>query len=75
MSSGAHKVSEGTKAAWHKTVDVLTPGEDPKKPPARVAKRDTEPSLWGRMMPGAEAKQPEGPRTVTEWMGQERLKP
>ena len=75
VSNGAHRVGASTKAAWNKTVDVLTPGDDPKKPPARVAKRDSEPSFWSRMIPGQESKQPEGPKTVPEWMAQERLKP
>ena len=75
MSNGVHKVGQGTKAAWNKTVDVLTPGEPAKPSPERVAHRDPEPSLWSRMLPGSQPKQPEGPRTVSEWMGQERLKP
>jgi hypothetical protein len=74
VTNGAHRVGASTKAAWQKTVDVLTPGDETKKPPTRVAKRGTEPSFWSRMT-GQESKQPEGPRTVTEWMGQERLKP
>ncbi|MEX2317356.1 MAG: hypothetical protein WD669_09410 [Pirellulales bacterium] len=75
VTNGANRVGQSTRNAWRKTVDVLTPDGDSKKPPTRVAKRDTEPSLWSRMIPGKDAKPPDGPRTVTEWMRQERLKP
>jgi hypothetical protein len=74
VTSGAHRVRDSTKAAWRKTVDVLTPGEPPTTPP-RLAERNHEPSFWSRMFPGETQKAPEGPRTVNEWMGQERLKP
>jgi hypothetical protein len=78
VKDGAHRVGEGTRAAWHKTVDVLTPGgakPAQRQSSSRVARRDTEPSFWSRFVPGQQQKAPEGPRTVTEWMGQERLKP
>jgi hypothetical protein len=72
VTSGANRVSQSTKAAWQKTVDVLTPGEPASQPP-RVAQRATEPSLWRRMFPGNDPR-PAGPGTVNEWMGQERIK-
>jgi hypothetical protein len=75
VTDGASRVGESTKSAWRKTVDIVTPGS-PAEPAerTRVAQRDTEPSLWSRVFsPGAEKK--EGPQTVTEWMGQERIKP
>jgi hypothetical protein len=74
VTNGASRVRESTKTAWRKTVDVLTPGE-PSATPPRVAERSPEPSFWNRMFPGDTPQAPEGPRTVNEWMGQERLKP
>jgi hypothetical protein len=75
VADGARRVGDSTRAAWHKTVDSLTPGE-----PARtvdnpqLASRDSQPPLWKRMF-GINQPEPEGPRTVTEWMAQERLDP
>lgn len=70
ISSGAQRVSDGTRAAWHKTVDVLTPG-DHTSPNPRVAQGPSQPPLWKRMF-GLSQSQPQGPQTVTEWMAQER---
>lgn len=75
VTTGASRVGQSTKGAWRKTVDVLTPGSSstpPEQP--RVAQRDSQPSLWNRMFsPGPPKK--EGPQTVTEWMGQDRIRP
>jgi hypothetical protein len=63
-------VTEGTRTAWHKTVDFVTPG---KRSEAPVGAGDTHPSWWQRMW-GPKEKN-EGPQTVTEWMAQDRLDP
>ena len=75
VTDGAHKVAQGTKNAWHKTVDALTPG-DPTPAPSngsRIAKRDVEPPFWKRMF-GAEPE-PQGSQTMPEFMAQRRLDP
>jgi hypothetical protein len=75
-ADGARKVRQSTRNAWRKTIDVMTPWDSSEPPEkARVARRDDQPSFWSQVMPGKAEKEPEGPRTVTEWMGQERLKP
>lgn len=63
-------MSDGTKNAWHKTVDWVTPGDG-----SDVAAVQSEPrvSWWDRMWGGEEEQQ--GPETVTEWMAQDRLDP
>jgi hypothetical protein len=73
MAQGAaHKVGQRTRSAWHKTVDVFTPGDAES---ARMARREPpKPPLWKRML-GVEEEKPQGPLTVTEWMAQERLDP
>jgi hypothetical protein len=73
VTNGARRVRQSSRNAWRKTVDLLTPGDD--SPPidgANVARREAEPSIWERM--SGKKKEPEGPRTVTELLGQERLK-
>jgi hypothetical protein len=71
MSNGAHRVGESTRSAWHKTVDIFTPGDSSQPPVIGQAPRQ---SWWSRMRGSAEPPQ-DGPRTVTEWMAQERLDP
>jgi hypothetical protein len=71
--TGARRVADSTRTAWHKTVDVLTPGE-PAANDAFLARSEPRPPLWRRLF-GAEEPQPQGPRTVTEWMAQDRLDP
>lgn len=77
ITDGAHKVATGTKNAWHKTVDALTPGESKTttaaKPSPRVAKREVDPPFWKRMLGAKE--EPQQPQTVPEWMAQQRLDP
>lgn len=76
VTDGAHKVAQGTKKVWHKTVNALTPGESepaPHTPRSHVAKHDAEPSFWQKMFGSKEeVKQPE---TVPQWMAQKRLEP
>jgi len=76
LSDGAHKFSTGTKSAWNKTVDALTPGDDKEKvkaPTPRIAKREIQPPFWKRMF-GAKSELQQ-PQTVPEWMAQQRLDP
>jgi hypothetical protein len=71
VTDGAHRVGTSVSHAWHKTVDVLNPfaGKE-----TSVAQHQSQPSFWSRMFGGEEQK-PQGPRTVTEWMAQQRLDP
>lgn len=75
ITDGAHKVGKSTKAAWHKTVDALTPGESTPRhsPGARVAKRDTEPPFYRKWF--APKEESRGSQTVPEFMAQQRLDP
>ena len=66
-----HSVTEGTRTAWRKTVDFVTPGESSDAP---VVASETRPSWWQRMW-GSEEKKNEGSQTVTEFMAQDRLDP
>ena len=68
VKSGAQGLSQGTKKAWHKTVDAVTPGD---KSTDRLAKREPpKKSWWGRIWPSEE--EPQGSRTIGEFMSQER---
>jgi hypothetical protein len=73
VTDGARRVGDSTRAAWHKTIDVLTPGGASSKTSSRVARRDAKSSWWGRMLGAEDEKQ--GPQTIPEWMAQERLDP
>jgi hypothetical protein len=76
LTDGAQKVSSGTKAAWQKTVDALTPGPATTPTPSnssRIAKRAPEPSVWKRMFGAKQELQQ--PQTVPEWMAQRRVEP
>ncbi len=73
VKQGAQRVGSGTRAAWHKTVDVMTPG-DSNAPTPQVATGPAKPSMWQRMF-GQDKPPEQGPRTVTEWMAQDRLDP
>lgn len=70
---GAERLGDSTHTAWRKTVDALTPDmlQEEDEPRARVAQREP---FWRRVF-GLEQDEPQGPRTVTEWMDQERLNP
>ena len=74
VRQGARRVGDSTRSALRKTVDVLTPGDDSNSESSRIARRETRPPFWKRMFT-TEEPQPEGPRTVTEWMAQDRLDP
>jgi hypothetical protein len=64
-------MTNGTKSAWHKTVDWVTPCDSASEAP--VVADDTLPSWWASMW-GAEDES-QGPQTVTEWMAQDRIDP
>ncbi len=70
-SSPWKSVSEGTRTAWHKTVDFVTPGDGSDAP---VVRSEPQESWWQRMW-GPDEQKDEGPQTVTEWMAQDRLDP
>jgi hypothetical protein len=72
MQQGAQRVGQGTRTAWRKTVDALTPGESPRTNDPRVAARDRKPPFWQRLN-GAEQPQKPGSQTVTEMLSQERI--
>jgi hypothetical protein len=77
MKNGAHKVADGTKSAYHKTVAALTPASKSKPVaanPPQVARRETQPSMWKRMF-GAKQPELQQPQTVPQWMAQKRLDP
>lgn len=76
VSNGARRVGESTKAAWHKTVDALTPGEpsDSSAPSSRVARRERG-SAWSRMFSSDTPTKKEGSQTIPEFMAQDRLDP
>jgi hypothetical protein len=69
-SSPWKSLADGTRSAWHKTVDYVSPSAT--TPAASVAREPHE-SWWHRMW-GSDEKQ-QGPQTVTEWMAQDRLDP
>lgn len=74
VTDGAHKVAQGTKNVWHKTVNALTPGESeptPHSPRSHVAKRDAEPSFWQKMF-GSEPE-PQHPATMPGFIAQQRV--
>jgi hypothetical protein len=71
---GVRRVGDSTRTAWRKTIDALTPGAATAPRSSRIARREPQPPLWKRMF-AAHETQPQGPRTVTEWMAQDRLDP
>lgn len=74
--SPIRRFGQRTRAAWDKTVDALTPGDEPKSnaPSSRVARPD-EPSMWTRMFGSNEPKKKEGSQTIGEFIAQERVDP
>jgi len=75
MKNGTHRVADGTKKAWHKTVAALTPGDQSKpETGSRLARRQTQPPFWKRML-GAKEPELQQPQTVPQWMAQKRLDP
>jgi hypothetical protein len=72
VKQGVQRVGDSTRRAWHKTVDVFTPGDPSGATSSRIARQEVKPPFWQRMW-GSE--EPDGPRTIPEWMAQERLDP
>jgi hypothetical protein len=72
VKTSARKVSEGTKKAWEGTKEIFTFGGSKEQPAARTASAKEAPSIWQRMF-GAKKEEPEGPKTVAEWMAQKRV--
>ncbi|MEO2049576.1 MAG: hypothetical protein ABGX16_23710 [Pirellulales bacterium] len=67
ITSGAKKISDGSKKAWEGAKDMFDFGRGESNQKA-VSKKG--PSFWDRLFVD---KEPEGPRTVAEWMAQPRL--
>jgi len=76
VSNGARRVGQSTRAAWDKTVDVFTPGDQSTAsgPSSRVARRD-RPPVWSRMFGSNESQKKAGSQTIPEFMAQDRLDP
>jgi hypothetical protein len=76
MSNGARRVGQRTRAAWQRTVDAMTPGDEPPSsdPSSRVAGRDDRVPVWQKMF-GSSEPPPQGPQTVGEFIAQERIDP
>jgi hypothetical protein len=75
VKDGAHKVGQGTRAAWDKTVDFVTPGP-PKQSSARVARRNhqpTKPSMWKKMFGMNEPSKEDGSQTISQFIAQDRV--
>lgn len=74
--SPMRRFGQRTRAAWDKTVDALTPGDQSQSndPSSRVARRD-EPSMWSRMFGSNEPKKKEGSQTIGEFIAQDRVDP
>jgi hypothetical protein len=63
-------MKQGTRNAWDKTVDFVTPGHAAET--TAVASKPR--SSWWQKMWGSDQPD-EGPQTVTEWMAQDRIDP
>ncbi|MCC6492320.1 MAG: hypothetical protein IT424_04805 [Pirellulales bacterium] len=71
VKASARKVSDGTKKAWEGTKELFTfGGSKEPAPEAHVAAKEG-PSLFERMF-GPKEPEPEGPRTVNEFLKQPR---
>lgn len=74
VTAGAQKISDGSKKAWEGTKEMFSfsRGTSGKHDSNAASRKRKGPSLWERMFT---PKEPEGPRTVAEWMAQPRLDP
>jgi hypothetical protein len=78
LTTGAQKISDGSKRAWDGAKDMFSFGrgqsdsQTSSTASQKVENAKKGPSLWDRMFT---PKEPEGPRTVAEWMSQPRLDP
>ena len=74
LVTGGRKISDGTKKAWAGAKEMLSfTGANKTAQTPRVATRK-QPSIWKRMFTPS-PPEPDGPRTVAEWMKQPRLDP
>lgn len=71
MKASAGKVVDGSKKAWQGAKEMLSFGQKSKTTNPRVASR-AEPSAWDKVF-GAK-QEPQGPRTIGEFMQGERPK-
>jgi len=78
LTTGAQKISAGSKKAWDGAKEMFSFGrgqsgsQTPSTASRKVENAKKGPSLWDRMFT---LKEPEGPKTVAEWMAQPRLDP
>ena len=72
LTAGAHKISDGSRKAWAGAKEMFSFGRGHSDPQAPTPAAKKGPSLWARMFT---PKEPEGPKTVAEWMAQPRLDP
>jgi len=76
VKASAKKVSDGANKAWEGTKELFTfgPSKSAASPPPKTPEVKS-PSMWQRMFGGEKKEEPEGPRTVAEFMAQPRLDP
>jgi hypothetical protein len=74
--SPMRRFGQSTRAAWNKTVDAVTPGDQSKSngPSSRLARRDDR-SVWKRMFGSNEPPKKEGSQTIGEFIAQDRIDP
>jgi hypothetical protein len=72
--SPMRRFSQSTRAAWNKTVDAVTPGDQSSGPSSRLARRDDR-SVWKRMFGSAAPQKKEGSQTIGEFIAQDRIDP
>jgi hypothetical protein len=74
VTDGARRVRQSTRAAWDKTVNVFMQTDNSDSNSSRVARRNARPPIWKRMFSSNET-QPEGSKTLPQWMAQDRVDP
>ncbi len=70
LSESTKRVGSSTRSAWSKTVGIFSPGGDN----TSMAQREPRRPFWSRLFGSSEAE-PEGSKTVAEFLAQERLDP
>lgn len=75
VTDRTRRLGAETRQAWGTASSLLTPpwSANTAASPSRDAPRQATPSLWQRMLGAAEPNP--GPRTVGDWLKQERLDP
>ncbi len=74
LVAGGQKISAGSKKAWAGLREMLSFGDGGKTARTSRIAAKKKPSMWKRMFVPS-PPQPDGPRTVAEWMDQPRLDP